>query len=714
MSLPSFSPGCSVRSSGRYDVIVVGGGHAGCEAALAAARMGCNTALVTLHVDNIALMPCNPAVGGVGKGQLTREVDALGGEQGRNTDRAFIQLKMLNTSKGPAVRALRAQADKRLYEDWMKVTLSRTVNLDVIQGEAVSLDVSRETIQGLQLADGRRLKCRSLVLATGTFLRGKIVIGSRTFAAGRVGELPALRLSQSLIAAGLQLDRFQSATPPRIDGTTITAERMIPQEGDPGPLAFSHWQTPAPRRQVPCYLTHTTPATHEVVSKHLHLSPLKSGSVSGKGPRYCPSIDRKLINFPEKEQHPVFVEPEGVTTREMYLQGLTTSLPVFVQEMIIRATPGLENARLVRPGYAVEYDYLPPQQLTLALETKAVAGLFCAGQLNGTSGYEEAAAQGLMAGINAALHARAEAPFVLRRDQAYIGVLIDDLVTKGVDEPYRMFTSRAEYRLLLRHDNAAERLSLFGYELGLLSEEQLAMIEDKQRRLAEYTELLESVQVRSTEDTEALLSALGTAPLEESQSAGRLLRRPQISFDDLLGLLARDDRERVASAPPEVIEQLTIQARYEGYIRRQLAEIRRHRATETLLVPVGFDFWSLQGLTYEAKDKLSRLRPATLGQASRVPGVSPADISVLLVHLYRALRSESRGGIRPRPGSDELNVWTSGVTEPGPSRPGSSTGSTPATASDVGRRIGAAGSEGPPIGPVSLESGDVDGLAVQS
>ena len=641
MSAPARKGSLGAIGGLRYEVVVVGGGHAGCEAALASARMGCRTALVTLHVDNIALMPCNPAVGGVGKGQLTREVDALGGEQGRNTDRAFIQLKMLNTSKGPAVRALRAQADKRLYEDWMKVALSRTPNLSIVQGEAVALNVSRETIQGLELADGRHLKCQALVLATGTFLRGKIVIGDRIFAAGRVGELPALRLSESLMAAGLELDRFQSATPPRIDGTTINAARMIPQEGDATPLSFSHWQTPVPRRQVPCFLTHTTAATHEVVAKHLHLSPLKSGSVSGKGPRYCPSIDRKLINFPERDQHPVFVEPEGVTTNEMYLQGLTTSLPVFVQEKIIKATPGLENARLVRPGYAVEYDYLPPQQLTLGLQTKAVAGLFCAGQLNGTSGYEEAAAQGLMAGINAALHAREEGPFVLRRDQAYIGVLIDDLVTKGVDEPYRMFTSRAEYRLLLRHDNAAERLSPLGHQLGLISDEQLAIVEEKQRKLAEYTELLESIQIRSNEQTDAFLESLGTASLEESQSASRLLRRPQVSFEDLLQMLAQDDRERLASAPEDVIEQLAVQARYEGYIRRQLAEIRRHRATETLSVPADFEYWPLEGLTYEAKDKLSRLRPATLGQASRVPGVSPADISLLLVHLHRSLRAKA-------------------------------------------------------------------------
>jgi tRNA uridine 5-carboxymethylaminomethyl modification enzyme len=506
-----------------------------------------------------------------------------------------------------------------------------------VQGEAVALIVSRETIRGIALADGRRFKCRSLVLATGTFLKGKVVIGDRSHAAGRVGELPAERLSESLLRAGLELGRFQSATPPRVDGRTIDPERMLPQEGDAVPRSFSHWQAPAPRRQVPCYLTHTTAATHEVVRRHLHLSPLKSGSISGKGPRYCPSIDRKIINFPEREQHPVFVEPEGVTTTEMYLQGLTTSMPVFVQEMVIKATPGLEHARLVRPGYAVEYDYLPPEQLTIGLQTKAVAGLFSAGQLNGTSGYEEAAAQGLMAGINAALHVRDEPPFILRRDQAYIGVLIDDLVTKGVDEPYRMFTSRAEHRLLLRHDNAAERLSQLGHGLGLISDEQLARVQDKQQQVRELAELLNTVRVRSDETSDRVLKSLGTTPLEEVQSAAKVLRRPQVSFADLLGLLPASVRERIASAPPEVAEQLDILARYEGYIRRQTAEINRHRATETMEVPGDFDYWALGGLTYEAKDKLTRIRPATLGQASRMPGVSPADISVLLIYLHRAL-----------------------------------------------------------------------------
>ncbi|MGI5940262.1 MAG: tRNA uridine-5-carboxymethylaminomethyl(34) synthesis enzyme MnmG [Thermoleophilia bacterium] len=629
----------NARREWSYDVIVVGGGHAGCEAALAAARMGCRTALITLHLDKIALMPCNPSVGGVGKGQLTREIDALGGEQGRIVDRAFIQIKMLNTSKGPAVRALRAQVDKRLYEDWMKVALSRTPGLDLLQGEAAGLDVSRETIAGLRLADGRRLRAKAVVLATGTFLRAKIVVGDRSYAAGRVGELPAMYLSQSLLEAGLELDRFQSATPPRIDGATIAPERMVAQQGDDGGLAFSHWATPAPRRQLPCYLTHTTARTHDVVAKHLHLSPLKSGSISGKGPRYCPSIDRKLINFPDKEQHPVFVEPEGVTTQEMYLQGLTTSLPVFAQEMIIRATPGLEDARLVRPGYAVEYDYLPPQQLTLALETKAVRGLFTAGQLNGTSGYEEAAAQGLMAGINAALYAEERPPFTLRRDQAYIGVLIDDLVTKGVDEPYRMFTSRAEYRLLLRHDNATDRLSSLGHNLGLLTDEQLAGVERKRRQTENLTDLLESTHIRPNPEVDSLFKSLGTTPLGGTQSAAQVLRRPEIAFTDLMKILPQSVREQLAAAPANVIEQLAIHARYDGYIRRQLAEIKRQRVTEDLVVPEDFDYRPIEGLTFEAKDKLIRLRPGTLGQASRVPGVSPADISILLVHLHRTIRS---------------------------------------------------------------------------
>ncbi|GAB4253760.1 MAG: tRNA uridine-5-carboxymethylaminomethyl(34) synthesis enzyme MnmG [Thermoleophilia bacterium] len=667
-----------------YDVIVVGGGHAGCEASLAAARMGRRTALITLSVERVALMPCNPAVGGVGKGQLTREIDALGGQQGRTIDRAFIQIKMLNTSKGPAVQALRAQADKRLYEDWMKRAIAEESNLEIVEGEVVAIDVSRETFRGVWLHDGRYVSAAAFVLASGTFLRGRVIVGSESYAGGRVGELPASSLSQSLQEHGLELGRFQSATPPRVDGRTIDCARMSKQPGDELPSGFSHWESPRPRRQEPCYLTHTTAHTHRLVAEHLHLSPIKTGSVSGKGPRYCPSIDRKIINFPDRDRHPVFVEPEGLHTHEVYLQGLTTSLPVEIQELIIKATPGLENARLVRPGYAVEYDYLVPEQLTLWLETKAIRGFFSAGQVNGTSGYEEAAAQGLIAGINAALYVAGEPPFTLRRDQAYIGVLIDDLVTKGVDEPYRMFTSRAEYRLLLRHDNAAERLAPLGHALGLLSDEQLEKVREKERQVALLQERLAGEMVRPDAEVNDLLESLGTTPLSEPQPAIKLLKRPQVGAEDLVRILAggsgagsdlgssnggrgikhaapdssdsptspSSGSDYLAEVDLEVLQQIAIRARYDGYIQRQLEEIRRHRETESQALPRDLDYRSLEGITVEARDKLNRMKPATLGQASRIAGVSPADISVLLLHLHRMKHAEG-----PSPEVAGISKW---------------------------------------------------------
>lgn len=629
--MPSFaSKSNHISQSDSFDVVVVGGGHAGCEAALAAGRLGCKTLLLTLNLEKIALMPCNPAVGGVGKGQLTREIDALGGEQGRNTDMSFIQMKMLNTGKGPAVRALRAQTDKKLYEDNMKRVLVSEPNIRVLEGKAVSINVSREKISGVTLTDGSGINANSVILTCGTFLKAKIVVGDHKFPAGRMGEPPANELSSSLVAAGLELKRFQSATPPRVDGRSIDYDKLTRDPGDPEPATFSPFSSVRDRRQIPCYLTYTTDATHDVVRKHLHLSPIKTGSISGKGPRYCPSIDRKIMNFPDRSRHPVFIEPEGRRTSEMYLQGLTTSLPVWVQEKLIRATPGLENARLMRPGYAVEYDYAVPSQLKLTLESRFIKRLFLAGQLNGTSGYEEAAAQGLVAGINAALAVKGEEPLTLSRNQAYIGVLIDDLVTKGVDEPYRMFTSRAEYRLLLRHDNAHARLSPIGNRIGLFPDDAFAAIRDQQAAVDSLLKQLDSMLVLPGKEINHLLLALGTAAIAEAQSASRLLKRPQISLSQLAPHINGNIAD---SYSKDILSRAEIEVKYEGYISRQLDDISRRERLENTLIPDAFSYEGLKGIANEALDKLSRIRPSTLGQASRIAGVSPADVSVLSVYL---------------------------------------------------------------------------------
>ncbi|MHB0914736.1 MAG: tRNA uridine-5-carboxymethylaminomethyl(34) synthesis enzyme MnmG [Thermoleophilia bacterium] len=615
-----------------FDVAVVGGGHAGCEAALAAARMGCKTLLLTISLEKISLMPCNPAVGGVGKGQLTREIDALGGEQGRNTDRSCIQMKMLNTSKGPAVRALRAQADKKLYEDNMKRVLAAQPNLRILEGQVARLIVSRETIQGVELSDHSQIRANTVILACGTFLHGNIVIGDLVFPAGRMGEPPALELSESLIANGIELARFQSATPPRIDARSIDFSRLTIEPGDDDPQGFSFGTSALPQSQVPCYLTYTSSRTHEVVQKHLHLSPIKTGSVSGKGPRYCPSIDRKVINFPDRDRHPVFVEPEGLNTSELYLQGLTTSLPVWVQEKVINATPGLETARLMRPGYAIEYDYAIPSQLDITLESRVVRNLFLAGQINGTSGYEEAAAQGIIAGINAAARASGTDPLILKRSEAYIGVLIDDLVTKGVDEPYRMFTSRSEYRLILRHDNAHSRLSPIGNRFGLVPDTLLEQVRDQETAAASLLEYLAKTSVAPCEKTDTFFASHGSSRLKENQSLLQLLKRPEIRLKDLMEEFSPDESSMY---PADVVNATEVSVKYEGYIARQRQQVERSREFEDMQIPPAFSYADIAGITVEARDKLERMRPLNLGQASRIAGVSPADIAIISIYLRR-------------------------------------------------------------------------------
>jgi len=593
------------------DVIVVGGGHAGCEAALAAARMGCTTLLVTMAIDQVAQMSCNPAIGGLAKGQLVREIDALGGEMGKVADATGIQFRMLNTGKGPAVQSPRAQSDRSGYRAEMKRRVEGQENLRLLQATVEEILVEGGAVKGVRCLGGIEVRGGAVILTTGTFLRGLIHVGPATAVGGRMGEPSAEGLSGSLAAHGLRLGRLKTGTPPRVDGRTVRLDALEPQYGDERPRPFSFSTTSLPGPQLPCYMTHTNARTHDIIRENLDRAPLYTGQIRSMGPRYCPSIEDKVVRFAGKEGHAVFLEPEGRETDEYYCNGIPTSLPVDVQEELVHSIYGLESAHIVRYGYAIEYDFVPPTQLRPSLETKAVAGLFHAGQINGTSGYEEAAAQGLMAGINAALKLRGEEALVLGRDEAYIGVLIDDLVTLGTEEPYRMFTSRAEFRLLLRHDNADRRLMAYGHRMGLVSEGRFARLREKERRIEEVREMLERCR-------------------RGDRTLAELLRRPGTDFDDLRGLECSLDAMDV---PEEVAEQVQIELKYEGYIKRQLQEVEKVRRLEGWRIPEDFDYGSLKTIRTESRQKLSAVRPATLGQASRVSGVTPADISVLMVHL---------------------------------------------------------------------------------
>jgi tRNA uridine 5-carboxymethylaminomethyl modification enzyme len=628
--------------AGDYDVIVIGAGHAGCEAALAAARMGCETLLLTINLDMVAFMPCNPSVGGPAKGHVVREIDALGGEMGRNIDKTFIQMRMLNTGKGPAVHALRAQADKFLYQHMMKETIEKQQNLTLRQGLVEELIVEDGICRGVVTKTGAEFVSKTVVLTTGTYLRGKVILGELMYESGPNNQQPAIKLSEALLRYGFQLARFKTGTPPRVHEDSIDFSKTEIQPGDDKPKYFS-FETEYmahSEQQLPCWLTYTSEETHKIINDNLHRSPLFSGLIEGTGPRYCPSIEDKIVRFADKSKHQIFLEPEGRNTKEYYVQGLSTSMPEDVQLNILRSIPGLEKVEMMRTGYAIEYDAIVPTQLWPSLETKVVQSLFTAGQINGTSGYEEAAGQGVMAGINAARKVQGADPIIIDRSKGYIGVMIDDLVTKGTNEPYRLLTSRAEYRLLLRHDNADLRLTPTGYEIGLIGEARyLKFVEKKQRVEAEIDRLKET-KFRPDESVQAMLASRESTPLQNTVDGLTLLRRPELGYGDL---------ESLAPSPIELTEdmkeQVEIQVKYTGYIEKQQLQVERMERMEKKRIPDNIDYDIIHGLAMEAKQKLGKIRPLSIGQASRISGVTPADLSILLVHLehYNRVTAAAHG-----------------------------------------------------------------------